>query len=91
MAIPREDLSEIKVLLRDPDNQLVKMIDYIMHNANIGHSFEVVVDPELRESKRTFYMDGDGSFRIQEVRKDGNKVKVKDDKLIEGYLNCLQQ
>lgn len=91
MAIPREDLSEIKVLLRDPDNQLVKMIDYIMHTANIGHSFEVVVDPDLREYTKKFYMDGDGSFYIQEVKKDGNKVKVKDDKLIEEYLNCLQQ
>jgi len=91
MAIPREDLDEITVLLRDHDDQLVKMIDYIMHNAGPGHSFEVVVDPDMRENRKTFFMDGDGSFYIQELKKNGNKVKIKDDKLIEGYLNCLQQ
>lgn len=90
MAIRREDLNEIKILLRDPDNQLVKMIDYIMHTANIGHSFEVVVDPDLREYKKSFYMDGDGSFFIKEVRKNNKKVKVKDDKIIEGYLRKIQ-
>ena len=91
MAIPREDLDEITVLLRDHDDQLVKMIDYIMGNAGPGHSFEVVVDPDMRENRKSFFMDGDGSFYIQEVKKNGNKVKIKDDKLIEGYLNCLQQ
>jgi len=90
MAIPREDLNEIKVLLRDPDNQLVKMIDYIMHNANIGHSFETIVDPDDRERKKNFSMDGDGSFYIQEVIYNGKKVEVKDDKLIENYLENIQ-
>ena len=90
MAIPREDLNEIKVLLRDPDNQLVKMIDYIMHNANIGHSFESIVDPDDRERKKSFFMDGDGSFYIQEVKYNGKKVNIKDDKLIENYLENIQ-
>jgi hypothetical protein len=90
MAIPREELNEITVLLRDPDNQLVKMIDYIMHNANIGHSFETIVDPDDRERKKSFSMDGDGSFYIQEVKYNGKKVTVKDDKLIENYLENIQ-
>ncbi len=90
MAIPREDLNEIKILLRDPDNQLVQMIDYIMHNANIGHSFETIVDPDDRERNKKFFMDGDGSFYIQEVKYNGKKVKVKDDKLIENYLENIQ-
>ena len=89
MAIPKEELDEIKVLLRDPDNQLVKMIDYIMHNANIGHSFETIVDPDDRERNKKFFMDGDGSFYIQEVIYNGKKVKVKDDKLIENYLENI--
>ena len=90
MGIPIDQLTEIVVKLRDPDDQLVKMIDYIMHTANIGHSFEVVVDPDLREYKKSFYMDGDGSFFIKEVRKNNKKVKVKDDKIIEGYLRKIQ-
>lgn len=90
MAVPKEELDEITIKVKDPDNQLVKMIDHIMHSANIGHSFEVIVDPDLRERTKKFYMDGDGSFYIKEVRKNGKKVKVEDDKLIEGYLKRIQ-
>ncbi len=90
MAVPKEDLDEIIIKVRDPDNQLVKMIDHIMHAANIGHSFEIIVDPELRERTKKFYMDGDGSFYIKEVRKNGKKVKVKDDNLLEAYLRNIQ-
>ena len=90
MAVPKEELDEITIKVRDPDNQLVKMIDHIMHSANIGHSFEVIVDPDLRERTKKFYMDGDGSFYIKEVKKNGKKVNVKDDKLIEGYLKKIQ-
>ena len=82
---------ELIIKVRDPESQLVKMIDYIMHTANIGHSFEVVVDPDMSEYRKKFYMDGDGSFYINEVKKNGKKVKVKDDKLIEYYLYELQK
>ena len=90
MAFPRKKVDEITIKVIDPDNQLVKMIDHIMHSANIGHSFEVIVDPDLRERTKKFYMDGDGSFYIEEVKKNGKKVEVKEDKLIEGYLKRIQ-
>ncbi len=85
----QNDFDELIIKLRDPDNQLVKMIDYIMHTANIGHSFEVVVDPDMPEHKNSFFLDGDGAFFIKEVKKNGKKVKVKDDKLIEKYLSII--
>ena len=87
MAIPKDQLTKIKVTLRDRDDQLVKMIDYIKHTANIGHSFEVVVDPDMSEYRKRFSMDGDGSFAIAEVKKDG--VKYKED-IIKEYLNRIQ-
>jgi len=90
VAIPEKDLDELIIKVRDDEDQLVKMIDYIMHTAGIGHSFEVVVDPDMREYRKKFYFDGDGSFRIQDVKKNGRKVKIKDDKLIEGYLKRIQ-
>jgi len=90
MAFPRKKVDEITVKVIDPDNQLVKMIYHIMHSANIGHSFEVIVDPDLRERTKKFYMDGDGSFYIEEVKKNGKKVEVKEDKLIEVYLKKIQ-
>lgn len=85
------NFDELIIKVSDPENQLVKMIDYIMHTANIGHSFEVVVDPDMSEYTKKFYMDGDGSFYIKEIKKNGKKVKVKDDKLIECYLYELQK
>ena len=85
MAIPRKELDELVIKLRDYDDQLFKLIDYIMHTANVGHSFEVVVDPDMREHRKTFYMDGDGSFYIKEVKKNGNKMKK-----LEEYLRFIQ-
>jgi hypothetical protein len=85
MAIPKKELDELVIKLRDHDDQLFKMIDYIMHTANIGHSFEVVVDPDMREHRKTFYMDGDGSFYIQEVKKNNMKMKK-----LEEYLRFIQ-
>ena len=75
--------TEIVVNVRDLDNSLIRLIDYIQSKANPGHSFEVVVDPDDSEYKKSFYMDGDGSFFVKDIKKDGKKVKIKDDKLIE--------
>ena len=90
MAIPREDLTELTIKLRDPDNQLVRLIYYIGVLAGPGHSFEIVVDPDMREHRKSFYADGDGSFFIQDIKKNGKKVVMKDDKIVEGYLRKLQ-
>jgi len=68
MSIPKEDLTELIVRLRDPDNQLVRLIDYIGITSGPGHSFEVVVDPDMREHRKSFFIDGDGSFYIQELK-----------------------
>jgi hypothetical protein len=85
MAIPRKELDELVIKLRDHDDQLFELIDYIMHTANVGHSFEVVVDPDMREHRKSFYMDGDGSFYIQEVKKNNKKLnKLKE------YLRHIQ-
>jgi len=86
MAISTKELDEIIVKVRDHEDQLVKMIDYIIHTANIGHSFKVVVDPDMREYRKKFYFDGDGTFHVKEVKKNGKKVNIKNDKLIERYL-----
>jgi len=81
---------EIKIIVIDDENQLVKMVEYIRSTAGIGHSFEVIVDPDTKDYTKKFYFDGDGAFFIKEVKKNGKKVNVKDDKLIEGYLKKLQ-
>ena len=90
MAIQREDLTELTIKLRDPDYQLVRLIDYISRISAPGHSFEVVVDPDMRENRKSFGIDGDGSFYIKEFKMNGKSVKFKDGKIIEGYLKKLQ-
>lgn len=90
MPIPPDELTELVIKLRDHDNQLVSMIDYIGRLAGPGHSFEVVVDPDMRENKKSFGMDGDGSFYIQEIKMNGKKVETKDGKLVENYLERIQ-
>jgi len=81
---------EIKIIVIDDENQLVKMVEYIRSTAGIGHSFEVIVDPDTKDYTKKFYFDGDGAFFIKEVKKNGKKVNIKDNKLIEGYLKSLQ-
>lgn len=80
---PSDEYIEITVNVRDLENSLIKLIDYIQSKANPGHSFEVVVDPDDSEYRKSFYMDGDGTFFIKDVKKNGKKVKIEDDKLIE--------
>lgn len=85
-----KDFDEITIKLRDPDNQLILMLDHMKTIANVGHSYPVIVDPELREYTKKFFFDGDGSFFIKEIKYNKRKVKTKDGKLIEGYLKKLQ-
>lgn len=46
---------------------LKKLLDHIKEIGNIGHSFEIVVDPDNKEYKESFGWDGDGSDRIESV------------------------
>jgi len=77
------DYTELVINVRDAENSLVRLIDYIQKKSSPGHSFSVVVDPDDSEYKKSFYMDGDGAFFIKDIKKDGKLVKIKDDKLLE--------
>ena len=89
MAIPDEKITEITIKLRDYENQLVKLIDHISKASAPGHSFDVVVDPDMSEYRKSFFMDGDGAFFIKEIKMNGKKVVIKDDKISE-YLERVQ-
>ncbi|MFH1648338.1 MAG: hypothetical protein ABIA11_01230 [Patescibacteria group bacterium] len=71
-------LTKIEILVRDPDKELVKFLQKIRVWANPGHSFIVVVDPDVSKSdggSEKFFFDGDGSFYLKEILVDGEKVK----------------
>lgn len=83
--IHNDDMTKIEVVVRDPDDQLVKLIEYIKRNAGPGHSFEVIVDPNDSENKKSFFIDGDGPFFIEIIRKNSTVYTN-----IEEYLRKIQ-
>jgi len=68
------DLRKIEILLRDPDDRLINLINHISKSSAPGHSFDVIVDPESSEEKR-FGIDGDGCFYIKNLKLDGSKFE----------------
>jgi GT2 family glycosyltransferase len=58
----------ITVLVRDQDDSLENLIEYIRDKANPGHSFPVIVDPADSEYRKEFGFDGDGSFFIKKIK-----------------------
>lgn len=81
----------ITVELRDPDKSLVRLLEYIKGNANIGHSYEVIVDPDDKERKKSFGIDGDGPFYIFSIKQNGKEVEVEKDRVVENYLERVQK
>lgn len=81
----------ITIEVRDPDNQLIRLLDYIKGVANVGHSYDVVVDPHDKEYNKSFGIDGDGAFYMYKIKKNGKEVKFEDNKLVEQYLERIQK
>jgi hypothetical protein len=85
-----ESLTEINIKLRDPDNQLARLIEYIRRLSAPGHSFEVIVDPKS-EDEKSFGIDGDGPFYIKEIKLNKKQLKIVDDKIVEEYLSRIDE
>lgn len=73
----KPEFDEIVIKLRDPENQLIKFLIAARGNANPGHSFPVVLDPDDSEHKKEFFFDGDGSFFIKDIKFNGEEWKEK--------------
>lgn len=69
--LAEEYTEEISVKVRKGSAEnLIKILECIKYCGNIGHSFEIVIDPDEKEnlSDRTFGWDGDGSDHIGEIK-----------------------
>lgn len=53
--------------VHDAESSIYNLLDCIKSVANAGHSFEVVVDPGAEDEFR-FYIDGDGTDHISEIK-----------------------
>lgn len=62
------DIIEVKVR-KDSGENLKEILDCIKNCGNVGHTFNVVVDPDEKEGleERKFCWDGDGSDYIESV------------------------
>lgn len=67
--------TEIVIKVNDYDNQLIKLLRAAQVVGNIGHSASVVIDPDDKEYKQTFFLDGDGSFHIKSLKINGKEYK----------------
>jgi len=47
---------------------LIPLIEYIKQTADPGHSFDIVVDPDMSETRKSFGMDGDGAAYIHSIK-----------------------
>lgn len=53
--------------VKDTDGQLEELFDAISHASSIGHSFEVVMDPDDPEYRQEFFIDGDGGVFLDKT------------------------
>lgn len=70
----KPEFDNVEIELRDPDNSFIEMIKYIGGIANVGHSFEVIVDPDTSDTRKSFGIDGDGSFYLKSIKVNGRKL-----------------
>lgn len=70
--------STIEIECSDMDGSLIRLLAYIMRTGNLGHSFDIVVDPDMKEHKMNFGWDGDGADSIRGIKLNGKKVNFKD-------------
>lgn len=67
----------VTLVINDAEDQIIDLIKCIQSIANAGHSFNVVVDPDNEDYKNEFYIDGDGSDKINEIKTSDSVTESK--------------
>lgn len=58
---------ELHLTISDSEGSIQDLIETIKDYTQMGHTFEVVIDPGDSDYERSFYIDGDGSDKIRDV------------------------
>jgi len=58
----------ITITAYDQDGELEDLLNYIKSTGNIGHSFDIVVDPDTKDYTKRFGWDGDGGDSIRTIK-----------------------
>ena len=64
-------MKQIILNVIDDDDSLERMLNAIKDCSDPGHSFDVVVDPDMTEEEggnQHFGIDGDGAFRLVDIK-----------------------
>lgn len=58
---------ELHLTISDSQGSIQDLIETIKDYTQMGHTFEVVIDPGDSDYEKSFYIDGDGSDKIQDI------------------------
>ena len=61
-----QKFKQYTLVCSDPDGTILKLLSEICKQTIWGHSFDVIVDPESRDTL-TMFIDGDGCDRIHSI------------------------
>jgi hypothetical protein len=61
----------------DALHSLLKLLKQCEYNGNVGHSFNIEVDPHGGEDKRSVGFDGDGADKIKDILVNGKPLPDK--------------
>lgn len=64
----KRKFKKITIIASDSENVLEKLLNHIKNIGNVGHSFEIVIDPDNSETKLKVGWDGDGSDYIKKIK-----------------------
>ena len=59
---------KVSMTIRDNEQQIQGLLEVIESYTQMGHSFSVVVDPDNSDYEKKFYIDGDGSDRLDDLQ-----------------------
>lgn len=89
---PADGDYEIKIVARNPEGTLVKLLDHIAASGNTGHSFSILVDPDLPKAdggQVLFGWDGDGPDMIKSI--SSKQVSVNESEINEkGMMTIIK-
>lgn len=60
-------MKDVHLTISDSEGQLRELFETIKDYTQMGHSFTVVVDPGDEDYEKSFYIDGDGSDKINDI------------------------
>jgi hypothetical protein len=58
----------------DAKSEILELLQHCEKIGGWGHSFNIVIDPDLSEYKNEVYFDGDGADRLFDIKINGKKV-----------------